>query len=72
LRASAPVAIIAADDASMAAKAMMGTDDVSGVSSQRSTEPVAIVDAPNAASSRLICRACRRSALANDSGVMGV
>ncbi len=48
---------------------MVETDDVPGVSSQRPTEPVAIIDAPNAASSRLICRACRRAELVADSGV---
>jgi hypothetical protein len=66
-RASAPEAI---GDASIASKVMtVEVDEVSAVASQPPTEPPVIVDAPNAASSRLTCRACRPAELVDDCSV---
>ncbi|MGA9876553.1 MAG: hypothetical protein WBQ21_12170 [Solirubrobacteraceae bacterium] len=56
----------------MAAKAMVETDDAADLSSEQPTEPVVLVDIPNAASSRLICLACWRAELVNDSDSAGV
>jgi hypothetical protein len=50
---------------------MVETDDVAGVFSHRPTTPGAIVEAPNAASSLRICRACRRAELVDGSSVTG-
>jgi hypothetical protein len=65
-RAGAPVATIATGET------LVEPVDISSVSSQRPTEPVPTIDAPNAASSRLTCRACLRAELLNDSSVVGV